>query len=81
MSSSNKYRIGVTLDPPVWEALVRHVFDLNLKSDKRIVSKTEVVNEIVGRHFGIAEGSDLLLLKAAPQKAGAPRKLRGAKSA
>jgi hypothetical protein len=70
-SINNKYRLIVTLEPPVWEALMRHVFDLNLRSENGSVARTRVINQILAQHFGIGEGP--LPVKASPQKAAAPR--------
>lgn len=78
-SAINKYRLIVTLDPRVWEALMHHVLDLNLRSETGTVARTKAINRILAQHFGISDGS--VPLKA-PQKAVAPRtKLRTAKSA
>lgn len=75
-STNNKYRLIVTLDPPVWEALVRHVLDLNLQSENGSIARTKVINQILAQHFGVGAGGPVPM-KTAPQKAAVPaRKLR-----
>jgi len=83
-STNNKYRLIVTLEPPVWEALMRHVFDLNLRSENGSVARTRVINQILAQHFRVGgDGAGgPMPVKAAPQKAAAAgRKALRARSA